>query len=191
MIDQPDSGTADTRLDKRPNVSPGRGWKTSFLAATVLAVGLTGAVATTAFSGGFGPGAWHAGSFRAGPVDPAQVDEMIERTIKHLAVEIDATPEQQTRLVSIAQAAAKDLLPMRDRMHAARQQARTILTAPTVDRAAIETFRAQQVAGFGEVSQRVAQALGDAAEVLTAEQRAKLGERLEQMERFRGRWHHG
>jgi periplasmic protein CpxP/Spy len=188
MTDRSNSGISKSPFDKAPADAPRRGWKASLLVAGALAVGLAGAAATTALSGGFGPGAWHAGGFGSGPIDPAEVDERVERMVKHLAVEIDATPEQQDRLVAIAQGAAKDLLPMRDRMKAAREEAHAILTAPTVDRAAIEALRARQAAGYDEASRRLAQALGDAAEVLTAEQRAELGER---MERFRGRWHRG
>ena len=72
----------------------------------------------------------------------------------------------------------KDVLPARERAFAARRQARELLTATTIDRAAIEKLRADQIALADSVSKRVTQALGDAAEVLSPEQRRKLSDRI-------------
>lgn len=165
------------------------GWKTPLLVAGALAVGLAGAAATTAIAdGGFGPPwrhGWHGGFRDRGPVDPAELNKMIERGVRHLAVDIDATPEQTTRLVEVAQSAANDLRPLRDQLREARKQGRDLLSSPTLDRTQIETFRAQQMAVADQISKRVAQAIGDAAEVLTAEQRAKIGDRIERFGDFR------
>lgn len=179
--------------------STGRGRRATLVLAGALALGLTGTLATAALSDGFrfGPPAWHGGGwhgggwgggfpgFRSGQMDPAAVEDRVERMVKHLAVELDATSEQQDRLVAIAVAAVKELAPMREQMQAAHERARTLLTAPTVDRAAIEAFRAEQLAAADQLSRRIAQAIGDAAEVLTAEQRQTLGERLDAMRAFR------
>ena len=163
-----------------------------FILAAVLAAGLIGAYASTSFSQGFGPGfghgfgpgfgqgygpGWRGGAF-GGPFDPARIEDRADRMIRHLGVEIDATPEQQDKLRTIVKGALKDLLPMRDKMLAARQQARDILVQPTVDRAAIETLRADRIAAMDTASKRVAQALGDAATVLTPDQRKKLNDLL-------------
>lgn len=168
------------------------GWRTPLIIAGALAVGLTGAVATTAIAdGGFGPGMWRHGwhdrdgGRERGPMDPAQLNRMIERGVKHLAVDIEATPEQTAKLVDIAQSAANDLRPLRDQLRDARKQGRELLSAPTLDRAQIETFRAQQMAVADQISKRVSQAIGDAAEVLTPEQRTELGQRLERFGDFR------
>jgi protein CpxP len=151
-----------------PPAATKRRWKTPVLVAGALAVGLTGAVATTAFAdGGFGPGmwrhGWHQGFRDRGPVDPAELNKMIERGVKHLAVEIDATPEQQAKLIEIAQSTAADLRPLRDQLRDARGKGRELLSAPTLDRAQIETFRAEQMALVDRISQRVAQAVAAAA----------------------------
>jgi len=79
----------------------------------------------------------------------------------------------------------KDLLPMRDQAAGVRQRARDLLTAPTIDRTAIEAFRAEQVTKVDAFSKRVTQALTDAAEVLTPAQRTQVRERLES---HRGGW---
>ena len=159
-------------------------WRRSavFILLVALVAGLAGAFANNAmshgFGFGFGPGRWHHGGFMGGEMDPAAVEQRVDRALRHLAIEIDATPEQQEKLRAIVNAAVSDLLPMRDRARAARQQARELLTQPTVDRAAIETFRAEHMAHWDAVTRRVAQALADAAEVLTPEQRGKIDELL-------------
>jgi Spy/CpxP family protein refolding chaperone len=147
-----------------------------------LAVGLIGTVAGSAFGhwSEAGPGPWryHGGFGRGfgGAFGPASIEERADRAVRHLAVEIDASAEQQEKLRAIVKAAVKDLVPMRDRMQDTRQKARELLTQSTVDRAAIERLRADQMAAFDGASRRVTQALAEAAEVLTPEQRRKLGD---------------
>jgi Spy/CpxP family protein refolding chaperone len=101
--------------------------------------------------------------------------------IKHLGVEVDATPEQQQKLAAIAKQAARDLAPMREEARATRKQAIELLSAPKVDRAAIEKLRAAKLQHADAASRRVTQALADAAEVLTPEQRTKLAEHAARM----------
>ena len=52
----------------------------------------------------------------------ARMDKHIERMVKHMAIELDATPEQQTKLIAIAKGAIKDMMPMREKHQAARQR---------------------------------------------------------------------
>lgn len=155
-----------------------------------LAAGLAGAFASQAMSHGyglgFGPGRWHHGGFMGGHLDPAAIEDRADRAVRHLAVEIDATSEQQEKLRAIVKTAVQDLLPIRDKARTARQRAHELLTQPTVDRAAIETFRAEQMALFDQASRRIAAAVGEAAEVLSPGQRSKLGELLPPR---RGFWH--
>ena len=54
-----------------------------------------------------------------------------------------------------------------------------LLKAPTIDRAAIEGLRSQQMAVADAISKRVSTAFADTAEVLTPEQRVKLAERMQ------------
>lgn len=173
--------------------------KNLLLLAAVLAGGaVLGSAATKAFShGAFGHGAfghgmrgWHHAGFMggSGPIDPARMDERIERGMKHFAIEAEATPEQTQKLTVIAKAAAKDLLPLREKVGDARKQAMTLMTQPAIDRAQIEKLRAEQIGHMDVLSKRMAQALADAAEVLTPEQRKKLADRVEER---RKRWNRG
>jgi Spy/CpxP family protein refolding chaperone len=130
---------------------------------------------------GFGPGhGWRGHHWmQDGPRSEDFAPRRIERMIGFAARRLDATDEQKKRLTDIATAAARDLLPMRDKMREARKQARQILTAPTIDRAALEALRAAQLAQADAASRRLAQAIADAADVLTPEQRAKLAQRFD------------
>ena len=167
---------------------PRRGRSKAWLVAAVVAISAAaaGSAATAAF--GFGGGPWHhGGGFMGrmgGFVDP---ELRVERMIKHLAVEVDATADQQAKLVAIAKGAVKDLLPLREKALATRRQAIDLLSAATVDRAAIERLRTEQLALAETASKRVAQAIGDAAEVLTPAQRKDLADRAGPW----ARWHRG
>jgi protein CpxP len=142
-----------------------------FVTFVAVSAGIVGSVTTRAF--GHGPGHWRMGMFT-----PAQIEQRVDRAIKHLAIEADATTEQQTRLAAIANAATKDLLPLREKHVANRRQALGLLTGATIDRAAIEQFRSEQMQLAEAASKRVSQAIVDAGEVLTADQRQKLADRV-------------
>jgi Spy/CpxP family protein refolding chaperone len=190
MTDHETSSTPPASAAPAPQAPPRRVRRYLAIAAIVVAAGLTGAVATQALSGqGFGRGHWHGPGMTGGPMgsafDPARAEQRADRMVRHLAVELDASTEQQEKLRSIVKAAVKDLVPLREKAQAAHQRARSLLTQPTVDRAAIEAFRAEQVAQLEAVSKRLTQALTEAAEILTPEQRQQIGEH---MERRQGRW---
>ena len=150
-------------------------------AIAALIGGAAAGIGIKAFAHGGGYG-WHRGGFAAGPLDPAAVDEHLERMLKHLYVEIDATDEQKQRLAPIVKQAAKDLLPLRGKMQAARKQGVELLTRDTIDRGAIEALRAEHLQLAEQGSRRIAQALADAAEVLTPAQRKGLADHV-------NRWH--
>ena len=137
------------------------------------------AAAAAPFEGGFGPGFaadWQGGLF-AGAIE-AVIEAHADRMIRHVSIEIDATTEQQDKLRAIVRDAVKDLLPVREKVLAARTTARELLTQQTIDRGAIEKLRADQIAIHDAASKRLVQAVADAAEALTPEQRRKLANML-------------
>jgi Spy/CpxP family protein refolding chaperone len=169
------------QLTPQPPVRRHRGRKAALILGVALAGGILGAFATTSFSQGFGP-PFHM-TVRGpmgfgGPLTTEQLVDRADRAVRHVAIELDATPEQQQKLEAIAKSAVTDLAPLRDKVRATHQKVRELLTASSVDRAAIETLRAEQVVTMDGLSKRIAQAVGDAAEVLTSDQRRKLGEML-------------
>jgi protein CpxP len=134
----------------------------------------------------------HGHGFMGMSADPAKMDEHVERMVKRFASKVDATPEQQQKLAVIAKAAAKDIVPVRDKLRDARKQALDIARAPAVDRAAMEKLRAEQLQLADSVSRRMTQALADAADVLTPEQRQKItGRMAERMQRHERGWGRG
>ncbi len=158
-----------------------------YLVAAGITATMIGAFATSSFSqgfgGGFGSGFGYGGrpslhDVPFGQIDPAIMAAHADRMIRHLAIELDATPEQQAKLSAIVKAAVKDLAPIPEKALAARRQGRDLLTQQTIDRTALEKLRADEIATFDTASKRLVQALADTAEVLTPEQRRKLDDML-------------
>lgn len=141
---------------------------------------------------GFGAQAWahggHHGRDRGAMADPAKMDERIESMVKRMLSRVDATEEQRAKVSAIAEQAAADLRGLRDKQRALRTRGMELLGAPTVDRAAMEGLRAEQMKLADEASKRVSLAMADSAEVLTPEQRAKLAQGMKERQ---GRWHRG
>lgn len=169
-----------------------RRWTIAGIAAATVAV----AGATLAWHGharafgpgpGFGPGLGFAppmGGWEQ--MDPAAMERRLEAMISYRLADIDATAEQKSRIASIMKAAANDLSSLRGQGGELRRKSMQLLVAPTIDRAQLEALRVQQLQIHETVSRRMLQALADAAEVLTPEQRAKFAEQMQQRRRGRG-----
>jgi len=147
-----------------------------------VAAGLAAVIGVKALAHAGGHWGWQRAGFMGQPLDPAQVDQHLDRMLKHLYVEIDATDAQKQQIAPIVKSAARDLLPVRAKIHDARRQAVDLLSKDSIDRAALEALRADQLRLIEQASTRLTQALGDVADVLTPEQRKQLAERI-------GRWH--
>jgi protein CpxP len=155
-----------------------RRWRVTGLAAAVAGVLALGACSHGPHRGwGDGP--------MSGQMDPERAARFTEKMADRIVSAVDGSPDQKQRIASIAQAAMTDLMPLRDKMRGARKQSIELLRAVTIDRAAIEALRVEQIALVDGASKRVAQAMADTAEVLTPEQRVKLADRLQ---RRMGRW---
>jgi protein CpxP len=196
MSSSPDSSSSPSP----PKARSCRGRRGIFviaLLAVAVVAGVTGNMLSTAFGQGFAWHAWHdggmmGGAFMGGPLTPAQIDDRIDRMTKHMAIELDATADQQAKIAGIAKAAVADLRPLREQAQAARGQAVALLTAPTIDRSAIEQLRAQQIGLAETASKRIAQAVADASEVLNPEQRRKVADWAAAFDGGPfGRWHRG
>jgi len=99
---------------------------------------------------------------------------------------LDASDEQEQRVLSIVETAMDDLEPLRDAHYANRAQLASLLAQPTVDRAAIEDLRVEAVALADDFSRTIAGAVADTAEVLSAQQRIELVEHLERFSHHAG-----
>jgi protein CpxP len=193
MVDHNDTKPSSGEQNPTPRYRSGRrGTFVIALLAVALLAGLAGTMLSTAFGQSYSWQRihWRQGGMFGGPLTPAQIDEHIDRATKHLAIELDATEEQRTKIANIAKATVADLRPLREKAMDARPQAISLLTAPTIDRTAIERLRAEQIGLAETASKRIAQALADAAEVLTPEQRRKVSDWMTVGPPW-FRWHHG
>jgi protein CpxP len=156
-------------------------------AIATLIAGLAGGLGFKAFADGE-RGDWHrGGGYMGAPLDPAQTEARVNRMLGHLYVDINATEEQKQKIDPIVKSAAKELIPLRQQMRTARKQAMELFTKETIDRAAIEKLRAEQIKLAEQASKRFTQALTDVAELLTPAQRQELAERMSRFGGWRGR----
>ena len=170
----------------------------ALLAGTAIVVGgAFGAQALTnsktfehmRLSAGFNGGGHGGDHKQLADLSEAEIEARIVRVVKHVAIEIDATPEQQEKITGLVKAVAMDLRPLRDRMHATGQELYELLTADKIDRIALEDLRAERLAEAGQISKTLIDAFADVAEVLSPEQREVLDERIDEF-RSMGRGRH-
>src|SRR5438874_4963545 len=115
MVDQNNDQSAQT--DPTPSEDYRRSLRGTFvlaLVAVALVAGITGNLLSKAFGQGdsWQHISWHDGGVFGGPLSPAQIDDRIDRMSKHLAIELDATSDQQVKVANIAKAAVADLRPL-------------------------------------------------------------------------------
>jgi Spy/CpxP family protein refolding chaperone len=151
-----------------------RRWLIAGLAAvSIAAVGATFAWHERAEAQGHMMG-HHGFGFDGGPVDPAALGKRIDAMVQWMLADIDATDDQRTKIATILKGAANDLAPLRTQHVQARKNTMQVLAAPTIDRAQLEAIRVQQMQLADTATRRMTQAIADAADVLNADQRAKL-----------------
>ena len=106
--------------------------------------------------------------------------ERIGRVVDHMLDGLNASDAQRSQIKQIAMAAAADLRAQRESGKGLREKGMQIFAAPTVDAAAAESLRQQMLAQHDQASKRVLQAMLDVSQVLTPEQRAKIGQRMKE-----------
>jgi len=152
-----------------------------------IAIGIAGVLAMGALVLGaaIGSGApllahghWRLGGghHRLGSHDPERVRAHLEFGTRIAMHAIDATEEQAARVQGIVDQAASDLLELAPRHREHHDALVALLAKDAVDRGALESLRAEELALVETASRRLAQAIADAADVLTPEQRAELVE---------------
>ena len=147
----------------------------AFIAGAGLMAGI-GAVAQ-----GAGLASMHRGMMLNSNASPAEISAHVDHMLKHLYVEIDATPAQQAQIGPLVQQAVTDLLPLGPQLKAGHAQFVEALTRSTIDRNGMETVRESQLQLADQGSKRIVQLLGDVGNVLTPAQRQALATHLQQM----------
>lgn len=102
------------------------------------------------------------------------------RGLDRMLDSVNATEAQRAQIHQIAEQAAADLKAQHDQHRALRERSVQIFTAPTVDAAAAESVRQQMLAQHDASSRRMLQAMLDISNVLTPDQRAKIGQLIQQ-----------
>ncbi len=113
MVEQ--SNGKPSQAGQVPSEDQRRGRRGTFLIALVavaLVAGITGNLLSKAFGqgGSWHHISWHDGGVFGGPLSPAQIDDRIDRMTKHMAIELDATTDQQVKIANIAKAAVAQAL---------------------------------------------------------------------------------
>jgi protein CpxP len=175
----------DTNQSSAAAVAGKRGGRRRFFGGLALG-GLLGTLAASSFNiwanePGHGRG-WcrgHGGMAALTPEErAARADYVTDRMLSRL----DATQEQKTRIKTIVQDAMKDLTQVREEHMKNRRAFVDALKQQSVDRDALKQIRDAELKLAESASDRLVNAIADAADVLTPEQRGKLAEMAE---RFR------
>lgn len=165
------------------------GWSFPKLSLAVGAAmaALIGIGAVTAQSaGGDGPG-WGMHRMMGDHGKGGRHGGFMEKRLSGILKEVGASQEQIDKIKTITEQARTDMEPLRDGMRETRGELMTLLSAPTIDTAAIEKLRSERVASMDEASKKAVASFVEAANVLTPEQRAKLATEFEQMKDRGGR----
>ncbi|HEY2776189.1 MAG TPA: Spy/CpxP family protein refolding chaperone [Candidatus Binatia bacterium] len=144
-----------------------------------FAIGATMPAAEAAFGALAGPR-----SGGDGPVSAEDARDRADFVVSFALRHLDASTGQQEKVQKIVDGAVSDLFPVVERHRAAREELRSVLSAASIDRTAIENIRTQEISLADNMSKIVASAIADSADVLTPAQRSEL---LERLDRFRRR----
>lgn len=100
-----------------------------------------------------------------------------------MLTKIGASDTQKAQIEGLLKPAFDEMKAAHQSHSAAFQQFHEQITAPSIDRAKLESLRAGQLKSLDDASKRLVTAIADAAEVLSPDQRAALAEQI--------RKHHG
>ncbi len=138
---------------------------------------------------GWGGGSRHGRHGNFANLTDAEIEAKITRLVKHGGIEIDATPEQEAQIIALVTPVAINMKAMRGQMRETGERLHDLLSAPVIDRAALEQLRAEKLAEADQISKEWVGVVADVAMVLTAEQRQVLEERMKEFRGMRGGWH--
>ena len=160
-------------------------WRRLAVVAT-LALG-TGALLAAGTALGF-PGhgshgrGCHGGGFSA--LEPEAIAERAAFMAHRLGREVDATPEQQAAVEELLVSGFSDLADLHTSRGELHAQVMAQLTAPEIDREALETLRAEKIAAMDDMTRGLLTLAADVAEVFSPEQRAQLADFASRFHRF-------
>jgi periplasmic protein CpxP/Spy len=144
-----------------------RFWKIAAAVALTVGVAGTGIAASGQAMHG------HHGHMAMGPAAmDAHIDKMVEQC------GASASADQKARLSAIFKAAVNDVRPAHEELRQGHARLHQLLSAPTIDRAALEQLRAGQMQRMDAISKRMLTAVEEGADVLTPDQRKQCISRI-------------
>jgi Spy/CpxP family protein refolding chaperone len=144
--------------------------------ALIAGTALVAGVAAVAHEPGAGF-AFHSHEAMTGEDIAAHADMFLQR----IYTETNATDAQKAQIDPLVQQAVADMLPMHSGARDFHVQALALLSADTIDRAALEDLRIEHIQAADQASRRLTQAIADIAEVLTPAQRRLLAAHIAEM----------
>lgn len=145
--------------------------RTAGVAIIALAFGLAIGAGGLAIGAGMDQFGWRQGMHLA----------MIQQGASHMLDAIGANAAQEAKIHDIIAAKFAEIAPDPKQHEAMRKQALDLLSAPTIDRDAVEKMRVQAVANFDAKSKQLVGAVLDIADQLTPSQRTELAAHLNEM----------
>lgn len=145
-----------------------------------LLVGISISIGAAAAAQDHSAGDWHHGGAQGMTNGANDVVAHVNGMLQYVYGEVGATQAQKAQLAAISQKAADDLGPLHDQLDRAHSQVFSLLTQDNIDRAALETIRAEQMRVADSASRRVTQFVADVAEALTPAQRKALANHFAQ-----------
>ena len=113
---------------------------------------------------------------------PGMAGRSSDDHIGHISImlgKIGASDAQKAQVEAILKPALDDMRAVRDAHSNVFRQFHEAIFAPRIDRARLETLRADQLKALDEASKRLVTAISEAAEVLSPDQRAALAKEIE------------
>jgi periplasmic protein CpxP/Spy len=173
MADTETSGQlpeAPPKMTRRP-----RRWRGALAGVLLLGLGAVGGYAAGSMHGPW----WILNAAAHGHFDPARMGKHIDRRVDRVLDRVNASQEQRDKVTGIFKGALGDVTALGVKPWETREKFIALLRADTIDPAAFEALRAQQISTADAASKRIVQAMTEAAQVLTPEQRRELADRWE------------
>jgi periplasmic protein CpxP/Spy len=139
---------------------------------TLGALALVSIVTLTGFRGGCG---------RPDHRDPAQVAAFVTERLDDMLDDLDATPAQRTQLQAIKDRMLQRVQALRATRQATHQTLLAEWNAEKVDRAKVHALIDERAAEMKALAHEAADAIIEAHDALTPEQRAKVAKKAERM----------
>jgi len=115
----------------------------------------------------------HSGEGHHGMMAGRSAEDHLEH-MQAMLTKIGASDAQKAQIEGLLKPAFEEMKAAHEAHSAAFGQFHEAITAPSIDRARIESLRAEQIKSLDEASKRMVTAITDAAEVLSPDQRAAL-----------------